>query len=58
MFDSARNNLVGRRTRRVIQLGEKLTVQVALVLTTVQKAGGLPPRASTETVAVLRPAII
>ena len=31
VFDAARNHLVGRRTRRVIQLGEKLTVQVAKV---------------------------
>jgi ribonuclease R len=28
VFDPARNNLVGRRSRRVIQLGDKLTVQV------------------------------
>jgi ribonuclease R len=31
VFDAARNQLVGRRTRRVIQLGEKLSVQVAKV---------------------------
>jgi ribonuclease R len=31
MFDEARRNLVGRRTRRVIKLGDKLTVQVARV---------------------------
>jgi predicted RNA-binding protein with RPS1 domain len=31
VFDAARNNLVGRRTRRVIRLGDKLTVQVAKV---------------------------
>jgi ribonuclease R len=31
VFDEARRNLVGRRTRRVIQLGDKLTVQVAKV---------------------------
>ena len=29
VFDAARNNLVGRRTRRVIRLGDQLTVQVA-----------------------------
>ena len=31
VFDPARNHLVGRRTRRVIRLGDKLTVQVAKV---------------------------
>ena len=31
VFDVARNNLVGRRTRRVIRLGDKVTVQVAKV---------------------------
>jgi ribonuclease R len=31
VFDEARNNLVGRRTRRMIRLGDKLTVQVAKV---------------------------
>ena len=31
VFDVARNNLVGRRTRRVIRLGDKMTVQVAKV---------------------------
>jgi ribonuclease R len=31
VFDAARNNLVGRRTRRTIRLGDKLTVQVAKV---------------------------
>ena len=31
VFDEARRNLVGRRTRRVIQFGDKLTVQVAKV---------------------------
>jgi ribonuclease R len=31
VFDATRNHLVGRRTRRVIKLGEKLTVQVAKV---------------------------
>ena len=30
-FDAARNHLVGRRTRRIIRLGDKLTVQVAKV---------------------------
>ncbi len=30
-FDAARNHLVGRRTRRVIRLGEKVAVQVAKV---------------------------
>ena len=29
VFDEARRNLVGRRTRRMIRLGDKLTVQVA-----------------------------
>lgn len=31
VFDEARRNLVGRRTRRVIRLGDKITVQVAKV---------------------------
>ena len=31
VFDEARRNLVGRRTRRMIRLGDKLTVQVAKV---------------------------
>ena len=31
VFDAARSNLVGRRTRRVIKLGDRLTVQVAKV---------------------------
>src|ERR1039458_8216415 len=31
VFDAARNNLVGRRTRRVIRLGDQVTVQVAKV---------------------------
>jgi ribonuclease R len=31
VFDEIRRNLVGRRTRRVIRLGDKLTVQVAKV---------------------------
>ena len=31
VFDEARNQLVGRRTRRMIQLGDRLTVQVAKV---------------------------
>ncbi len=31
VFDAARNNLVGRRNRRVIRLGDQLTVQVAKV---------------------------
>jgi ribonuclease R len=31
VFDPARNQLVGRRTRRVIRLGDRLTVQVAKV---------------------------
>jgi ribonuclease R len=31
VFDAARNLLVGRRTRRVIRLGDKVTVQVAKV---------------------------
>jgi len=31
VFDDMRRNLVGRRTRRVIKLGDKLTVQVAKV---------------------------
>ena len=31
VFDEARNHLVGRRTRRMIRLGDKLTVQVAKV---------------------------
>lgn len=31
VFDTARNRLVGRRTRRIIGLGDKVTVQVAKV---------------------------
>jgi len=31
VFDVARNQLVGRRTRRIIRLGDKVTVQVAKV---------------------------
>ena len=31
VFDAARNQLVGRRTRRMIRLGDKVTVQVAKV---------------------------
>jgi ribonuclease R len=31
VFDAARNQLVGRRTRRIIRLGDKVTVQVAKV---------------------------
>jgi len=31
VFDEIRRNLVGRRTRRIIKLGDKLTVQVAKV---------------------------
>ncbi len=31
VFNESRSNLVGRRTRRVIQLGDRLTVQVAKV---------------------------
>ncbi len=31
VFDEARRNLVGRRTRRIIRLGDKVTVQVAKV---------------------------
>ena len=31
VFDAARNHLVGRRTRRVIRLGDKVSVQVAKV---------------------------
>jgi ribonuclease R len=31
VFDAARNHLVGRRTRRVIRLGDRVTVQVAKV---------------------------
>src|SRR5688572_1074045 len=30
-FDAARNHLVGRRTRRIVRLGDKVTVQVAKV---------------------------
>jgi len=30
-FDSTRSQLIGRRTRRVIRLGDKLDVQVAKV---------------------------
>ncbi|HZL43197.1 MAG TPA: ribonuclease R, partial [Verrucomicrobiae bacterium] len=33
VFDPARNHLVGRRTRRVIRLGDRVTVQVAQVNT-------------------------
>jgi ribonuclease R len=33
VFDPARNHLVGRRTRRIIRLGDRVTVQVAKVET-------------------------
>lgn len=51
VFDAARNLLVGRRTRRIIRLGDKVTVQVAKVdsfkkqvdfrLATERKSGGM-----------------
>ena len=41
VFDEARRNLVGRRTRRVIKLGDKLTVQVG-ARGQIQEAGGFP----------------
>jgi ribonuclease R len=51
VFDAARNLLVGRRTRRIIRLGDKVTVQVAKVdsfkkqvdfrLATERKSGGV-----------------
>lgn len=51
VFDAARNLLVGRRTRRIIRLGDKVTVQVAKVdsfkkqvdfqLAVERKAGGI-----------------
>ncbi len=51
VFDAARNLLVGRRTRRIIRLGDKVTVQVAQVdsfkkqvdfrLATERKSGGM-----------------
>ena len=59
VFDAARNNLVGRRTRRTIRLGDQLTVQVAKVdsfkkqvdfrlvedrKTVVRPAAGRPPQ--------------
>jgi ribonuclease R len=55
IFDQARNHLVGRRTRRIIKLGDKVTVQVCKVdsfkkqvdfrLVTAAKAENLrPPR--------------
>lgn len=31
VFDAARNHLIGRRTRRVIRLGDRISVQVAKV---------------------------
>src|SRR2546429_3255349 len=33
LFDSARSHLIGRRSRRVIRLGEKVEVQIAAVNT-------------------------
>ena len=42
-----RSQLVGRRNRRVIRLGDKLQVQVAKV-DSLQKAGGFPARQGRE----------
>jgi ribonuclease R len=48
IFDAARNQLVGRRTRRVIRLGDKVTVQVGKVDTFKKQVDfqltRLPPR--------------
>ena len=54
VFDSDRSQLVGRRTRRVVQLGDRLTVQVAKVdtfkkqvdfrLSAAPRLGGEPAR--------------
>jgi ribonuclease R len=54
VFDPARNHLVGRRTRRVIRLGDKVTVQVAKVDTFKKQvdfrlAESQPERAQRET---------
>jgi ribonuclease R len=43
MFDPARNQLAGRRTRRVIRLGDRLTVQIAKSRS-LQETGRFPPR--------------
>ncbi|MEI9962570.1 MAG: hypothetical protein WDM76_16060 [Limisphaerales bacterium] len=43
VFDEARRNLVGRRTRRMIRLGDKLTV-ASRQGGQVQEAGGFLPR--------------
>ena len=54
MFDAARNHLVGRRTRRILRLGDKVTVQVAKVDTFKKQvdfrlAESQPDRAHPET---------
>ena len=54
VFDPARNHLVGRRTRRIIRLGDKVTVQVAKVDTFKKQvdfrlAESQPERARRET---------
>ena len=53
-FDAARNQLVGRRTRRIVRLGDKVTVQVAKVDTFKKQVDfrlveSQPGRASRET---------
>jgi ribonuclease R len=59
VFDNARNNLVGRRTRRVINVGDRVTVQVFKVDTfkkqvdfklvgASRETGQRPPRASSR----------
>src|SRR6185369_1452595 len=47
IFDPQRNHLIGRRTRRIIRLGDKVEVQVAKVDTFKKQvdfrlAGGMP----------------
>jgi len=46
VFDAARNHLVGRRTRRIIRLGDKLEVQVAKVDTFKRQVDFQPARTS------------
>jgi ribonuclease R len=62
IFDEARRNLVGRRTRRVIKLGDKVTVQVAVVDTVKKQVdfrlAKTAPAARVQEVAKPRPKIV
>ena len=62
VFNEARRNLVGRRTRRVISLGDKVTVQVAMVDTVKKQVdfrlAKAAPTARAQEVAKPRPKIV